>query len=222
MAELDGLLNVIPIGDIAKQLGIDENVAKAAVSQVVPVIVAGMAANAQDKGGAKSLAGAATRHAKRGKQFSRVDEIDTAEGEKIATNVFGANKPAVEKEVAKAGGIDPELIQKLIPIVAPIIIAFIGNMLLKKQQESGASPEAAEEEAASGGGIGDLLGGLLGGGGSSSSSTSSGGGIGDLLGGLLGGSSGGSSSCVRWQWRVDRAGSWWAARRRAQVVATDA
>ena len=195
MAELDGLLNAIPIGDIAKQLGIDENVAKAAVSQVVPVIVAGMAANAQDKGGAKSLAGAATRHAKRGKQFSRVDEIDTAEGEKIATNVFGANKPAVEKEVAKAGGIDPELIQKLIPIVAPIIIAFIGNMLLKKQQESGASPEVAEEEAASGGGIGDLLGGLLGGGGSSSkSSGNSGGGIGDLLGGLLGGSSGGSSS----------------------------
>ena len=194
MAELDGLLNMIPIGDIAKQLGIDENVAKAAVSAAVPVIVAGMAANAQDKGGAKSLAGAATRHAKRGKQFSRVDDIDTAEGEKIASNVFGANKPAVEKEVAKAGGIDPDLIAKIIPIVAPIIIAFIGNMLLKKQQESGASPEAAEEEAASGGGIGDLLGGLLGGGGSSSNSSSSGGGIGDLLGGLLGGSSGGSSS----------------------------
>ena len=196
MAELDGLLNMIPIGDIAKKLGIDENVAKAAVSAAVPVIVAGMAANAQDKGGAKSLAGAATRHAKRGKQFSRVDDIDTAEGEKIASNVFGPNKPAVEKEVAKAGGIDPELIQKIIPIVAPIIIAFIGNMLLKKQQEanSSASPEAVEEEAASGGGIGDLLGGLLGGGGSSSSSSSSGGGIGDLLGGLLGGSSGGSSS----------------------------
>lgn len=197
MAELDGLLNAIPIGDIAKKLGINEDVAKAAVSAAVPVIVAGMAANAQDKGGAKSLAGAATRHAKRGKQFSRVDDIDTEEGAKIASNVFGPNKPKVEAEVAKAGGIDPDLIAKIIPIVAPIIIAFIGNMLLKKQQESNssASPEAVEEEAASGGGIGDLLGGLLGGGGSSSSSSSgSGGGIGDLLGGLLGGSSGGSSS----------------------------
>ncbi len=28
MAELDGLLNMIPVGDIAKQLGIDENVAE--------------------------------------------------------------------------------------------------------------------------------------------------------------------------------------------------
>ncbi len=196
MAELDGLLSAIPIGDIAKKLGIDENVAKAAVSAAVPVIVAGMAANAQDKGGAKSLAGAATRHAKRGKQFSRVDDVDTVEGDKIASNVFGSNKPAVEKEVAKASGIDPDLIAKIVPIVAPIIIAFIGNMLLKKQQEAGATGAAAEEEAASGGGLGDLLGGLLGGGGSSSSSSSSssGGGIGDLLGGLLGGSSGGSSS----------------------------
>jgi hypothetical protein len=188
MAELDGLLSAIPIGDIAKQLGIDESVAKAAVGAAVPVIVAGMAANAEDQGGAKSLAGAAERHAKRGKKLSRVDDIDTAEGEKIATNVFGANKPKVEKEVAKASGIDPELIQKIIPIVAPIIIAFIGNMLLKKQGDSGSTESASE----SGGGIGDILGGLLGGGGSSSSSSSSGGGIGDLLGGLLGG--GGSSN----------------------------
>ena len=191
MAELDGLLNAIPIGDIAKKLGIDESTAKAAVSAAVPVIVAGMAANAQDKGGAKSLAGAATRHAKRGKQFSRVDDVDTAEGEKIASNVFGANKPAVEKEVAKAGGIDPELIQKIIPIVAPIIIAFIGNMLLKKQQESGASGEAAEEQASSGGGIGDLLGGLLGGSSGGSSSSSGGNGSGELIGQVLGGLLGG-------------------------------
>lgn len=188
MAELDGLLNAIPVGDIAKQLGINEDVAKAAVSAAVPVIVAGMAANAQDKGGAQSLAGAAERHAKRAKQFSKVEDIDTADGEKIAANVFGSNKPKVEKEVAKASGIDPELIQKIIPIVAPIIIAFIGNMLLKKQGDSGSS--AAESE--SGGGIGDLLGGLLGGG--SSSGSSSGGGIGDLLGGLLGGGSSSSSS----------------------------
>lgn len=188
MAELDGLLNAIPIGDIAKKLGIDENVAKAAVSQVVPVIVAGMAANAQDKGGASSLAGAATRHAQRGTDLANVDAIDTKDGEKIAANVFGTNKPKVEQEVAKAGGIDPDIISKIIPIVAPIIIAFIGNMLLNKQQQSNA-PAAESQDA--GGGIGDLLGGLLGGGGSSSSGSSSGG-IGDLLGGLLGG--GGSSS----------------------------
>ena len=92
MAELDGLLDMIPVGDIAKQLGISESDAKAAVTQVVPVIVAGMAANAKDKGGAKSLAGAATRHAQRAKKFTKVEDIDTEDGAKVARNVFGANR----------------------------------------------------------------------------------------------------------------------------------
>jgi len=160
MAELDGLLASIPIDDIAKQLGIDQSTAKAAVNQVVPALVAGMAANAQDKGGAESLAGAATRHAQRGKKITKVADIDTEDGAKVARNVFGANTKEVEKKVAAAGGLDPSIIEKIIPIVAPIVIAFIGNMLLNKQQSSGSS--SSSESA--GGGIGDVLGGLLGGG----------------------------------------------------------
>jgi hypothetical protein len=190
MAELDGLLDMIPVGDIAKQLGIDESTAKAAVAQVVPALVAGMAANAQDKGGAESLAGAATRHAERKTDFKNVANINTEDGAKVARNVFGSNTQAVEQKVAAAGGIDPSIIQKLIPIIAPIVIAFIGNMLLNKQKDSGSST-TAEPATSGGGGIGDILGGLLGGGGGSSSSSSSGGGMGDILGGVLGGLLGG-------------------------------
>jgi hypothetical protein len=188
MAELDGLLDMIPVGDIAKQLGIDVSTAKAAVAQVVPALVAGMAANAQDKSGAESLAGAATRHAERKTNFKNLADINTEDGAKVARNVFGSNTEQVEQKVAAAGGIDPSIIQKLIPIIAPIVIAFIGNMLLNKQKDAGSTTSA--EPATSGGGIGDILGGLLGGGGSSSSS-SSGGGVGDILGGVLGGLLGG-------------------------------
>jgi hypothetical protein len=190
VSELDGLLNMIPVGDIAKQLGISESDAKAAVNQVVPVIVAGMAANAQDKGGAESLAGAATRHAQRAKKFTKVEDIDTEDGAKVARNVFGANTKEVEKKVAAAGGIDPSIIEKLIPIIAPIVIAFIGNMLLNKQKESNSTATESSGES-SGGGLGDILGGLLGGGSGGSSSSSSSGGMGDILGGVLGGLLGG-------------------------------
>lgn len=189
MAELDGLIASIPIDDIAKQLGIDEKTARAAVDQVVPALVAGMAANAQDKGGAQSLAGAATRHAQRGKKFTRVSDIDTDDGAKVAKNVFGPNTKEVEKKVAAAGGIDPSIIEKLIPIIAPIVIAFIGNMLLNKQKDSGSSSSSSSSESDSGGGIGDILGGLLGAGSGGGSSSS--GGVGDLLGGVLGGLLGG-------------------------------
>ena len=55
MSQFDGLLAMIPVGDIAKQLGIDESVAELAVQQVLPALVSGMAANAKDEAGAKSL-----------------------------------------------------------------------------------------------------------------------------------------------------------------------
>ena len=47
MADLNALLDQIPVGDIAKQLGIDEDVAEAAVKQVLPGLVGGLAANAK-------------------------------------------------------------------------------------------------------------------------------------------------------------------------------
>ena len=83
MAEFDGLLDLIPIGDIAKQLGVSEDVAEAAVKQAIPAIVGGMAANAKDAGGAKSLEKALSKHATKSSSGKKVavKEIDTADGE---------------------------------------------------------------------------------------------------------------------------------------------
>jgi hypothetical protein len=182
MSDFDGLLDLIPVGDIAKQLGVSEDVAEAAVKQAIPAIIGGMAANAKDAGGAKSLEKALSKHAtsSSGKKVS-VKEIDTADGEKIVNNVFGAKKGDVVAAVADTskGDVTKELIAKLLPIIAPIVIAFIAQQFLgQKTEEPAAAPK--KEETSSSGGIGDLLGGLLG----SSQGQEI---IGGVLGGLLGG-----------------------------------
>jgi uncharacterized protein YidB (DUF937 family) len=65
MADLNALLDQIPIGDIAKQLGIDEDVAEAAVKQVLPGLVGGLAANAKrDDKSAEMLANTLKHHNK--------------------------------------------------------------------------------------------------------------------------------------------------------------
>ncbi|MCU1410005.1 MAG: hypothetical protein JWR04_712 [Rhodoglobus sp.] len=182
MSEFDGLLDLIPVGDIAKQLGIPEDVAESAVKQAIPAIIGGMAANAKDSGGAQSLEKALSKHATStsGKKVASVKDIDTADGEKIVNNVFGSKKNDVVAAVADTskGDVTKDLIAKLLPIIAPIVIAFVAKQFLGQKEEA----PAAKEEAApsSSGGIGDLLGGLLG---------SSGGQdlVGGLLGGLLGG-----------------------------------
>ena len=178
MSDLSGLLETIPIADIARQLGVDESVAQSAVQQVLPTLVAGLKANADDGAGAASLEKALTKHTATLKARPSVAEIDTDDGEKIVSNIFGAKKNDVVAAVAsKTEKADESLISKLLPILAPIVLSWLASQFFNKKESS--SKASAES---SGGGIGDILGGLLGGGGSSA-----GGGLGDLLGGLLGG-----------------------------------
>ena len=67
------------------------------------------------------------------------------------------------------------MLPKLLPMLAPIVMAFLANKAFSGKKEAPAAQQSA------GGGLGDMLGGLLGGG------QQQGGGLGDMLGGLLGG-----------------------------------
>lgn len=180
---LDDLLKQIPIGDIAKQVGVDNATASAAIAQILPTLVGGMASNAQDEKGAESLTKALSAH--KGKLDSRkmVKNIDKADGDKIVNHVFGSKKDDVVKAVSGTKGIGSDIIAQILPIVAPIALAWIANQFFGGDKETTTSKSKKKAPAeSSAGGIGDLLGGLLGG---------SSGGSGDLLGGLIGGLLGG-------------------------------
>jgi len=175
MAELDGLIDLIPIGDIAAKLGIDEKQAKAAVTTALPAIVAGLSANASSADGAASLEKALTKHTTKS---TSLDDVDEEDGKKIVSHVFGSKKEAVEQAAAGKADVTQEIIAKILPIVAPIVLAWLAQKFLGggAATETKAAP-AAEESS---GGIGDILGGLVG------SKEGQ-----DMLGGLLGGLLGG-------------------------------
>jgi hypothetical protein len=176
MSDLSGLIDLIPIGDIAKKLGVDQDTAESAVKSVLPAIVGGLAANAQDEGGAASIEKALQSHT--GK---KIDIDNTADGEKIVNHVFGSKKTEVVAAVAKkSDNATQEIIAKILPIVAPIVLSWLASQFLGGGNKA-ASPKA-EPKASSGGGIGDILGGLLG------SSQGQ-----DVLGGILGGLLGGGT-----------------------------
>lgn len=174
---INDLLNDIPLGDIAAQFGIDEATAKQAVTQALPGLLGGMAVNASSEEGATQLTSALKKH--EGAKFKGLDAVDTEDGKKIVKHVLGDKEQDVALALGSQGeGGMGDIIQKLLPVLAPIVMAFLAKQIGGGSQTS--------QPASSGGGIGDLLGGLLGGG---SGSGSAGGGIGDLLGGLLGGGS---------------------------------
>ncbi len=178
MSDLDGLINLIPIGDIAKKLGIDENMAKAAVAVAVPAIVGGLAANASSSDGAQKLESVLGHH---DKAVTSLSDVDEADGAKIVKHVFGSKTGDVAAAAgAKAGGPDiGAIVAQVLPIIAPIVLAFVAKQFLGGKSTAAAEPAAAAP-AQTGTDIGSLLGGLL----SSKEGQDI---IGGALGGLLGG-----------------------------------
>ncbi len=161
MDDLSGLIQLIPVGDIADKLGIDRSIAEAAVAVAVPAIVGGLAANAKDAGGAKSIEKALGKH--KGRAPRRLADVDEADGAKIVANVFGAKKDAVavaaaKKAPAKAEGVDiGAIVAQVLPIVAPIVLAYLANQFASKKE----APAPAAEPEAPANPLGDLLGGLI-------------------------------------------------------------
>jgi len=174
MAELDGLIEMIPIDDIARRLGVSEKEARSAVNTALPAIVAGLSANASSADGAASLEKALAKHTTRS---TRVDDVDEEDGKKIVSHVFGQKKAAVEEAAAAKSDVTKDIIAKILPIVAPIVLAWLAQKFLGGKKDSGAT---GSSEKKSEGGIGDILGGLVG------SKQGQ-----DMLGGLLGGLLGG-------------------------------
>lgn len=178
MGAVDEILTQIPMATLASRLGVDEATAEQAARNALPALLGGIAANTDDPGGASSFARAVERH-DGGLVDGGVDlgRVDTADGEKIVGHVFGANRAQVVNQLGGAGGVGKDLVAKLLPILAPIVMSW-----LAKKLGAGAPGQAP---AGGGGSIGDLLGPILGGvlGGGAGAGPN----LGDLLGGLLGG-----------------------------------
>ncbi len=178
MSAIDDILATIPINSLADQLGVDPATAESAVREALPALVGGMQANAADPQGAASLAGAVESHSPTLVDGGvNLDDVDTADGEKIVSHVFGENSGAVAQTLGGNLGGNSDLIQKLLPILAPIVLSYLSQ----KMRGGSAQPGAA------GGGLNDLLGSILGGLSGGQGQSQGGGSILDVLGGLLGG-----------------------------------
>lgn len=177
MTDLNAVLDMVPVGDIAKKLGIPEDVANAAVQQVLPGLVGGLAANASTSSGSAALEKALGSHTATPKS---VNEIDTADGAKIVKHVFGDNTDQVASKLADghpAPNVTADIIKQVLPIVAPIVLSYIASQFLTPKA---APAQKTATPTSTGGDIGSVLGGLL-----SDPNTQKV--VGGLLSGLLGG-----------------------------------
>ncbi len=190
MSELNSLLDSIPVEQIAGQLGVSTDEARRAIDAALPSLLGGMQANAADAAGAASLSSALGAHAESSLLDGGIDaaSVDTEDGAKIAHNVFGDNESAVTEQVALFGGVSPAVIQKVLPILAPIVMAWLGKQVFGRQS----APQRQSTKRGGGGPLGELKDMLDGNRNEPARSEPAGGGIdiGSILGGLIGGKGG--------------------------------
>ncbi|MFF0631000.1 DUF937 domain-containing protein [Nocardia sp. NPDC004151] len=185
MTSFDDLLSQVPIAQIAEQLGVDEATAKTAVGAAVPVLLGGFQAQAGNPEVGLNLENEVANQPL-GLLDGGVDmsQVDTSTGSQIIDQTFGAEKNTVISALGNVGGsnISGDLMGKLLPMLAPIVLAYLGKKML------GGGGAAAQPGAAGAGGLGDILGSLLGGATSGQGGT---GGLGDILGKAMGQNAGG-------------------------------
>lgn len=184
MAGLDDLYSQIPVADIASKLGAPEGEVNQAIQTLVPTLLGGIQHNvASDDIDSSTLESAIAAEGGSGLLDGgvNVDQVDTGAGEQLVARIFGGNDTSqVASALSGSGAGGGDLIKKLLPILIPIVLAYLGK------QSAGGAPAGG----ASGGGLGDVLGGILGG-----ASGGSGGGdnpLGSILGNVLGGKQGGA------------------------------
>jgi hypothetical protein len=207
MAGLDELFAQIPVQDIASKVGADEGEVKNAIRTLVPALVGGLAQNVQSNDiDSSKLESAVEQQGNSGLLDGgvNVDQVDEKEGDNLVAHLFGGNDSnAVASALGGTGAGSSDLIKKLLPILAPIVLAYIGKQLTKGS--ASAPAQQPQAQSAGGGGLGEILGSSLagagagagGGGGGGNNPLGSilgsvigggqGGAIGDILGGLLGG-----------------------------------
>ena len=193
MAGLDDLYAQIPTSEIASKLGADEGEVQNAIHTLVPALLSGLQQNSGDPEHASRIESAASSQAARGLLdagggSARVDESDGHQA--VATLFGGSDAEQIASALAKGGAGNSDLLKQLMPVLLPMVLAYIGKQISSKVGAPESNASAKQE--AGGGGLGDILGSILGGSGDKSVGgvignvlAGKGGGLGDILGGLL-------------------------------------
>jgi len=206
------LMSKSTIQQVAQAGGIRASQAEKVIGNAIPLLVQSMSDNAGTKEGAESLFAALGEH-KNGVGAAQLADVDTVDGDKIVSHIFGENKDGITKAIAKNAGVSKAKTGSILALLAPILMSLISTEVSSNNTSSGGlssllslftDDELGNNNAptTSNSGFGDigtaiLLNSLLGGGNSGGNlmgallgapqQQSSGGLGGALLGSLLGG-----------------------------------
>lgn len=133
---LAGALGGDAVGQLAGLLGADNDATSKAVAVALPAILGGLAKNSQSQQGAGALFDALSQDHD-GSILGNLGALlgggqqqqQESMGEKILGHVLGGGRPRVERQVAQSSGLQSALVSKLLPMLAPVVLGYLGNKI---------------------------------------------------------------------------------------------
>lgn len=155
LEELAGALGGDTLGQLAGVLGADNDAVGKGVAAALPALLGGLARNARQPEGASALSNAlGSDH-----DGSILDSLGSIfggspwaqqqanrHGESILGHVFGQSRPRVEQQVQQTSGLSSAMVSKLLPLLAPVVLGYLGKKLSGGQ--SSQISESLEQERA--------------------------------------------------------------------------
>lgn len=147
---------------IAGMLGTDTTMARDVVEAVSGVIIGGMARNARHPDGADALRAALDDHVDTDPFTGDVASL-TRDGHSILGHVLGGQGTEQAADgLARFAGVDPAIIMRLLPLVAPMIMSLLANRATSRGMNASAMADDLDrEQPARPGELGELLQDLL-------------------------------------------------------------
>ena len=137
MSAVDDILGALPADQISQQVGASPEQVRICAAAVLPALLGGLQANADDPSGAGSILEALGQHdddlLTGGADLSAIDEQD---GTAIASHIFGDQEDEVVNRLGGlpalgGSGAGGALVRKLVPILAPMVLSWLANRVLK-------------------------------------------------------------------------------------------
>lgn len=138
LEEIAGILGGEGLGQLAGTLGADDQALSRGVAAALPALLGGLARNAQRPDGASDLFGAVSRD----HDGSILDSLGmilgdspwaqqqaSRHGDSILGHVFGDQRGRLERHVERSSGLSSTIVSKLLPLLAPIVLGYIGRKL---------------------------------------------------------------------------------------------
>lgn len=120
----------------SQTLNEDKDKVAKATTELLPALLSGMSQNIKKENGLESLMGAITQHEndKINNPLAFLDGLDLKDGQKILGHLLGSTQKEVQKEVAQKSGLSSVNTGKLMAMLAPLIMGYLGN---QKKSEKG-------------------------------------------------------------------------------------